>query len=141
MKYDGIKIRQYKNQYALYNQNCILIMRIMMPNDGQFIRDHAMLQAICHVLAYRYGILEKKKDLNRMIEYIKGGVHYEQVARNEFNVYAIALPTGEIVCVLRTPLDGAYIEDGIVCETISANIAIRFGLVDRGKFKSKKTRK
>ena len=61
-QFSGLNVRQSGNIYEVYLPQGIMVLSICMPTDGQIIKDSAVLDVICKVLAKRWRITKQSKN-------------------------------------------------------------------------------
>ncbi len=130
LKYSEMIVRQSGNMYEVYTPQGILVLVISLPNDMQFIKDAAVLDVCCKVLAGRWGVIKsdgKKSTVQRKttISVNYSGLVFVQI---DVSTYQIYLPTGILVANILFPPDYQYMKDSLALGYVCRIIALRYGI-------------
>ena len=127
--YGGMRIRKASRLvYDIYTPRGTQVARLLMPDDGQIIRDSVALAYICPKLAVRWrvarGSLGKGGGKGGGS---CGGIAYKQVGASAYELY-IPEGIGYRIGQVLTPNDGQYVEDEAVLCHVCTALAKRYGL-------------
>ena len=128
-QFSGLNVRQSGNIYEVYLPQGIMVLSICMPTDGQIIKDSAVLDVICKVLAKGWRITKQSKNNSgngkTMITINYSGLVFVQV---DVSGYQIFLPSGDLVANILFPPDLNYCADSIGLGYVCKAIAMRYGI-------------
>jgi len=123
--YSGLVIQKIGvSSYGIYTIRGIQVGAFLVPDDGQWIRDHKLLVDICEKLSARLGVMNKKGVLAREVSY--KGLNYRQTGVSTYEIFFCTEGGYSKAGIVRTPPDYRYDLDRIVLSQICKALAERY---------------